>query len=574
MKQNQLKNRKTKNKLSKNAKEEKRVRTNFRNKIKKVFITAGFSYLNTENKHINIGNRKVEIDFIFVSKNIILICEDTFTKSENIKDHARNKQQAFNEIKNNFNDLYKWMDNEFSNSYSFKYSSDEYKVIFLYFSQQEINFSTEDYKLFSPIKFVSPQTLSYLFKMSKFIQKSVKYEIFRFLGLTKENLNTSTTESSEKTIKATIISPKKATGIQNGVRIVSFMMSAETLIKNCYVLRKDNWEDSILLYQRLIQEQKIKNIRNFLVKKQEAFYNNIIVALPKEVSFRDQIGQNISIDKIGDYEVCTMTIPDEMNTICIIDGQHRVYAHYEGLAGDKHEITISSLRKELHLLVTGLVFPREMSETEKIKIQSEIFLDINSNAKPVSQDVLLHIQMVKSPLSDLGLARAIIERLNKEQIFLKKFEMSSLDQGKIKTSSIIKFALRYLVTITPREKASLYSLWDGDKDLLNKMHDKSLEEYKNFCVKHISQYFAAIKNCYKKYWENPESKILSVISINGFILAYIKLIEMYGIKDFDFYKNIFDKLKIDFSKEKFPYTSSQYAKFSRYIINQIENNQK
>lgn len=39
-----------------------------------------------------------------------------------------------------------------------------------------------------------------------------------------------------------------------------------------------------------------------------------------------------------------------------------------------------------------------------------------------------------------------------------------------------------------------------------------------------------------------------------------------GIKDFDYYDNLFSGVKIDFSKEKFLYTSSSYKKFSRDIL--------
>lgn len=71
-----------------------------------------------------------------------------------------------------------------------------------------------------------------------------------------------------------------------------------------------------------------------------------------------------------------------MNSICVIDGQHRIFAHYESGIDSKQERIIAELRKRLHLLVTGLIFPPEMSAEERVRIQSEIFVDINSNAKP------------------------------------------------------------------------------------------------------------------------------------------------------------------------------------------------
>ena len=65
--------------------------------------------------------------------------------------------------------------------------------------------------------------------------------------------------NADTKITAPIIYPRSFTGLKNGVRIVSFMMSAENLLNTCYVLRKDNWSESIWLYQRLIEKGKIKN---------------------------------------------------------------------------------------------------------------------------------------------------------------------------------------------------------------------------------------------------------------------------------------------------------------------------
>lgn len=555
-----------------------RLSRNFRNSIKNTFIMAGFKYLNTQNKHFKIGHRTVELDFIFIYENIILICEDTTTKTDNIKNHVRKKYEGFIEINRNISDFCSWLFDNFQDFLSdqYKYSSDRYKIMFLYFSQEELNFSADDYRLYPLIKFVSYGSLMYLLKMSKCIERSARYEIFRFLKLSDDDIGVATSESDPKQINATIISPKSFTGIINNVRVVSFMMSTERLIKNSYVLRKDSWENSVSLYQRLIQDAKIRNIRKFLVAKGEAFYNNIIVALPDNVSFKDTKDIPLDINDISRHQVCTMLIPNCMNSICVIDGQHRIYAHYEGIRKDSDESRISKLRKELHLLVTGLIFPKNMPNNERVKIQSEIFLDINSNAKPVPQDILLHIQMIKDPISDLGLSKSIIESLNKENIFLNKFKMSLLNESplsenKIKITSIIKFALRYLITLDPKDgRKNLFFHWDGDKEALKKMDDATLDKYKEFCVEKISIYFRAIKKHFKSEWHDPKSKILSVISINGFIMSYLTLIDKYGIKDFEFYDKLLSKLDFDFSKDNFPYTSSQYAKFSREIIKKLE----
>jgi DGQHR domain-containing protein len=278
------------------------------------------------------------------------------------------------------------------------------------------------------------------------------------------------------------------------------MMSAEDLLNTCYVLRKDNWSDSIWLYQRLIEKEKIKNIRAYLETKGEAFYNNIIVALPDSVAFRDQSGNYKSINEISSLEGnCQLILPKEMNTICVIDGQHRIFAHYESGIHSKQETRIAELRKQLHLLVTGLVFPPNMSEEERVRIQSEIFLDINSNAKPVPQNVLLQIKRINDPLADESIAQRVIERLNKQGIFQNLLQVSTLDNGKIKTASIVKFALRYLVTIHPTEdRQSLFTYWAGDKSAILEVNNDAIEEYVKFCDTAIRNYFGAIKKIYAK----------------------------------------------------------------------------
>ena len=210
--------------------------------------------------------------------------------------------------------------------------------------------------------------------MSQCIQYSARYEIFRYLGLTNNEIGFSGSEGRKTTIKAPIIYPEDATGLRNGVRVVSFMMSAEKLLRTSYVLRKDSWEESMFLYQRLIEKDKVKSIRAFLAQKGEAFYNNIIVALPDNVTFEDDSGSPILVENIGDFQHCKLVLPDEMNSICVIDGQHRIFAHYEAPATEKYEMRIAPLRKQLHLLVTGLIFPAGMKEAQRKQIQSQIFL--------------------------------------------------------------------------------------------------------------------------------------------------------------------------------------------------------
>ena len=540
----------------------------FRRKIRSTFVDTGFTYFPTVNKEFKIGNRVVELDYLFMYENVILICEDTCARKKD-KDHIRKKSEAAKEIKNNMQTLLEWLKEKFPEKGDMinEYRKDRIMLYYIYISQAHLDLTTDERKLFSDIVFWEPETLTYFNKMSQCIHYSARYELFRFLGLKNEDIGFSGSEGSQTTIKAPIIYPEDTTGINSGIRVVSFMMSADKLLKTAYVLRKDSWEESMFLYQRLIEKDKIKKIRQFLATKGEAFYNNIIVALPETIKFEDDSGNPVSIVKIGDYQHCTLVIPDEMNSICVIDGQHRIFSHYEAPVNEKYEARIAKLRKQLHMLVTGLIFPTDMKPAERKQVQSEIFLEINDNTKKVAPNVLLHIEMLKNPFSDVGLAKRVIEKLNKESTFLNCFELSSLDEDRIKVASIIKFALRYLVTTSPSEgKHSLYEFWDGDKKAFENKDEGALEEYIVFCSKTINMYFSAVKHTFMEEWKNSDSKLLSVISLNGFIIAFTRQFSKNMIRDYKFYCKCFENLNIDFSKDKFPYTSSQYRKFSGQIL--------
>lgn len=548
---------------------EKRIKRVFKNKIVKTFTEAGFHYVPTNDQEMYIGLRKVEVDALFIYENIWLICEDT-VKTTNIRDHIRTKNEAFGQIRGNLTQFIDELIKMFPDKEELfhRYDNERIKPFALYISKEEVVLSDNDYKLFSELTFVQPKTLNYFQWIVQCIKHSARNEIFRFLGLNNVEIGqaSSTRESAE--ITAPIIYPKSFTGLKNNVRIVSFMMSAEDLLNTCYVLRKDNWSDSIWLYQRLIDKGKIKRIRSFLESKGEAFYNNIIVALPDRVRFCDEKGDFKTINEIGDLEGnCTLTFPKDMNSICVIDGQHRIFAHYESGIDSAQERIISELRKQLHLLVTGLVFPSEMSAEERARIQSEIFVDINSNAKLVPQNVLLQIKRIQNPISDESIAQFVIEKLNKQGIFQNLLQVSTLDSGKIKTASIVRFALRYLVTINPSEgKQSLFTYWEGNKEALLAMKNDAIEAYVGYCDATLRNYFGAIRKNLITQWNDETSKLLSVIAINGFIIALTRQLGINGVQGFDFYDNVFSGWEFDFSKEKFPYTSSQYRKFSTRIL--------
>jgi DGQHR domain-containing protein len=540
----------------------------FKRLIRTMFTNLGFVHIKTEGKEAQFGHKTGELDAVFLYENVLLLVEETTGASP--FDHAKNKRLLAEQIVASKSDFINWLAAEFPDYKDAlsRYVPSRFKVFFLYISKTDMELDEHDEALLAPMKVVTPRALTYFAKLGKTIRRSAKTDLWRFLELTSNDIGAVNASNDVKTIETTIISPDDSTGFSNGVRLVSFMISADVLLRNCYVLRKDNWEYTTDLYQRLIDTNRIKKIREY-VASGSAFLNNIIVGLPPDVTFQKSDKKPIALSDIQDFQGYRMTIPDEFNSLCLIDGQHRVFAHYEGI--DDLEPKVAVIRGKIHLLATGLIFPDKMNELERLQLQSEIFLDINSNTKPVPADVLLAIQSLRAPFADVAIARRVLELLNKKAAFRGMFQLSQMDQAPIKIASIVKFALRYLVDIDSDN--GLYTQWiKGNKSrkaLRDKDTEDLLDEYVKYCATTLDLYFGAFKASHSAEWTDPESKITSTTVINAMIIALRRSLPAIGVLTFDGYSALVKPWKVDFSKANFVFTSSQYARFSQRVLREM-----
>jgi DGQHR domain-containing protein len=541
----------------------------FARRIRAVFTNMGFEYFKTDLKEAKFGVKTGELDAVFVFENLILIVEDTTAAKP--FDHAKNKKLLADQILANKPQFLAWLKGEFpGNEALAAYSANRFRVFFLYASLHDMDLSDDDVALLKPMLIVTSKALNYFYKLASNIRRSSRTELYRYLDLKSADIGQVTSSNQKSAIETAIISPVDSTGFSNGIRLVSFMISADTLLRNAFVLRKDNWDLSIELYQRLIESTRINKIRKFVATEGSAFLNNIIVSLPADVAFQASDGTAVDLDDIQDYDGYRMTIPDEFNSICLIDGQHRVYAHYEGT--DALEPKVSAIRKKMHLLATGLVFPSEMGSLDRRKIESSIFLDINSNTKPVPPDVLLAIETLRDPYADIAVARQVLERLNKMSAFKNMFQLSQVEDAPIKVASIIKFALRYLVDIDERADGShnLFTEWSRNDEkratLRKKKSPSLLAEYVEYAALNLNLYFSALRSCHGSEWGTLDSKITSTTVINGMIIALRRALPAIGLLNFAEYQTLVKGWVIDFSKANFTYSSSQYGRFSVEVL--------
>ncbi|MFH2116730.1 MAG: DGQHR domain-containing protein [Bacillota bacterium] len=556
-------------------KRQKKLEREYYNSIENIFKFSGFLSMPVENEQFDIANRpNCELDHCFVSENVIVICEQTV----GIKDssHLLKKQETASVICRDSatkNQFLQYLTSKYQNVFNgSKYGCARWKIFYLYFSKQRIDFNDIDKARYDKLRFIDIGTYNYLVNLSKCLKHSFVYEILRFLDVNYNDYGSVSPGGGTPlpTRDVSIIYPSDVTGLNQGVGIVSFMMSPEEIIKTSYVLRKDNWEEKIGLYQRLITEKRIKSVRKFILETKRTFFNNIIVGLPEAIKIYGQDGTEISINELDRYQNCTMKLSEGFNTLCIIDGQHRVYSYYENDISDSEEIAVSNLRNKLNLLVTGIIFPKEWSEIKKREFQSDIFVQINKNSKNVASDILTHIESTKNPFSPMAIARKTLEKMNISEPFKNLFELSLVEKARIKVSSITQFALSALVN--PKDEAyGFYKYWTPSNQVKKpkQLEDENLlNEYVSFCANTLNQYFCAIKTKFQVFWDDPKSSILRIVSINGFIIALHHSLRLTsGAKDFAFYKEILSLSDLDFSKGKFLYAGSRYSQFA---IEQID----
>ena len=172
-------------------------------------------------------------------------------------------------------------------------------------------------------------------------------------------------------------------------------------------------------------------------------------------------------------------------------------------------------------------------------------------------------------MADTSIAQDVIDLLNRKGLFTNKLQESRLSSGKLRTASIVKFALRYLVAINPVDgKGSLVTYWNGDIVALKSEDMDAKKSYVAYCAKSLNEYFRSVKDAFDKdwNWEGGDTLLPSVVAINGFLLALSKVLLKEEPKSYGYYLERFKRLKVNFSKKKFKYRSSQYHKFAHQIV--------
>ena len=550
-----------KKQLSPDERKQRRLQRRFKSDIRTTFTNAGFTHIPSRDQELTFKGRTGDIDAIFIVDNVLVIVEDTTHSSDNVAAHVLKKADLVEHFKKSHAELVPFLAKTFPPLKRYfknhgQVDQRECVVKYVYCSRYNIDekYRTRHGHVFA---FLEYGPLQYFLRLSRTIHKSARYELFKFLSVELEDILQPVRDEYHK--YRALMLPEIKSGFPKDHRLVSFLIDPHTLIERAYVLRADSWRDQDALYQRLLVKGKIGSMRDYLVGEHRVFVNNIIVTLPSTTTFA-ATAKGKTEDQVETIASGDLTIPRQFNTIGIIDGQHRVFAYHEGV--DKREKQIALLRDRQHLLVTGIIYPADISQGKAREFEAKLFLEINDKQKRVRGDLKQAIERIVNPYSPVAVAKSVLDRMSSTGPLSGILEAHFFDVGKVKTASIVSYGLRHIVDIDGA--TSLFGIWKGPgKTAVRRRSDKSaLKDYTTFAASQLNLLVSGFKaNVDSSLWttDRKASRALTATTINGLVFCMRKLIEAKLVgKSFDEYKDAFSKMTVKFQPDLFPFKSSHW----------------
>lgn len=545
-----------------------KLQKDHRSNVRKIFTGSGFSRMSgIADKEFVFDGQKCDVDDIFVYENIVVVAEYTCRQTDGVGEHLKIKKHIFDKILNAPAGFIEFISQKFpvtAGQFPNNYHKSKIVLKIVYCSRFEFD---EHYKtnLPGPV-FLDYPSVRYFMSLIDSIKRSARWELLHFLEIPNSSIGKNGVighaEGSQD--RKGLVLPEAHSNFDDGYKVVSFYTDADALLRTAYVLRKDGWRDSLNMYQRMISKGKIEGIRSYLKKQKRVFINNIIVTLPSDVQPLDSNKRTVDPATLTDIKPVWIKLPEQANSIGVVDGQHRIFAYHETA---KDDAEIAQLRKQQNLLVTGIIFPEGVSPADREKFEARLFLEINSNQTNAKSDLKQAIGLVLEPFSAESIAARVLNGLAKTGPLSGQIQQYFFDTNKLKTSSIVSYGLKPLVKTSGTD--SLYSIWtNSNKEAVSEGTDATLlDEYVSFCVQSINLVLSTIRrNLPKERWTTDPKvvgRVLSTTYVNSFLITIRLLIE----KNTALAENSLARAFKGIDNFKFTdYHSSQYARMAEKIV--------
>ena len=547
----------------------KKLKSDHMRSVRAVYRNSGFDRVSElVGKEISFGGQAGEFDDAFKYENVIVLVEYTVKQSSDVTGHLKAKKVLFRKIVDDPVAFLHYLRETFpkiGDAIGSIYHEDRYIVRIVYCSRNSYDEGVRAV-VDEPIYMDFP-TVKYFEKIAGIIKLSSQSELLDFMRVDPAEVG----EGGKFPKKGTIepypgsILPEEASGYPKGYKVVSFYADAASLLQRAFVLRRSGWRGSFEAYQRMLIPRKVEEIRTLLKSKQQVAINNIIATLPSDVS-PVQNGKTVDISKLTRTAPVEIALPVRANSIGLVDGQHRLYSYYRSREDDP---LIAKLRDQQNLLVTAIIYPDGTSDSEKEQFEASLFLAINSNQTGAPPELKQEIEVLLDRFSPTAIAKQVMQRLSASGPLAGHVETYFFEKGKLKTSSIVSYALGPLLKLSGTD--SLFAAFKNTNKpgVVDGSSEEALEEYIKFAVSRIGIFLSAVRfNVTKERWTTAKAepdRLLTVTYINAFLITLRMLIGKGKPIEFDFLKTALIGIdKFDFKA----FHSSQYNRMAEKIYDE------
>ncbi len=264
---------------------------------------------------------------------------------------------------------------------------------------------------------------------------------------------------------------------QNGMTMFLFLAKTELIYDKFEVSRRI--DDKERGYQRSFSSNRIRQIKNYLLKDKGIIPNSILV--------------NIDYGKYRyDESMNSLVLKNENSIGFIIDGQHRIKGAYEAQ--------------------NGFIFPVVATVDLEIKTQAQLFVKINSTQKGVPSSLYLDL---------LDLIDGVIEDFDDENIPAKRRAIEIAKRLNEDEESPLYDLIR--LTGESGRGIALSEFVSHAEQYVDPKYGKLLDygfeqQYRIFKI-----YFKAVKGVFLEQWYDQNTLILKTVGFGGLMKAFYEV---------------------------------------------------
>jgi DGQHR domain-containing protein len=353
------------------------------------------------------------------------------------------------------------------------------------------------------------EEMCYFMRVSDCTYEHCRYEILDSLGVKPGELKEEEGESP------TLAYLGFGREVDRDLRIVNFAVKVSTLLRRSTIRRLRD-SSSARGYQRLLDKNKLRKMRGYLLEGVPAYPNNIICVLHGGATLT-RPDKDMEVEFLGSLaaespyftnqmrdNLFIIKLPVVYDAFEIVDGQHRLFSFaqtkyhtFETFRDDSErsraeegDIKIQELARTSYMVVTA-IHSSPGGASEKWADPRKLFLEVNTTQTKISPEDLIDLVERIYPSDPVSQANRLLTVLNGESGVLKdKIKVKFWQEKRIKRTSLIKFS-------------GLKDVFDSTKHsygIFSAAHQKQKKilSYPDFCCILMNNYLCSFMTLVKR----------------------------------------------------------------------------